>query len=43
MLQAILDDPEHAAMAARYRGFDGTGDRWKAPTPVPSAAATTAV
>jgi hypothetical protein len=39
VLQAILNDPEHAAMAARYQGFDGIGDRWKAPTP---AASTTA-
>lgn len=30
-LQALLNDPEHAALAARYQGFDGTGDRWQAP------------
>jgi alpha-galactosidase len=29
-LQALLHDPEHAALAARYQGFDGTGDRWQA-------------
>ena len=39
VLQAILTDPEHAALAARYRGFDGIGDRWKAPA---SAATTSA-
>jgi alpha-galactosidase len=33
VLQAILGDSEHTAMAARYRGFDGTGDRWKASAP----------
>jgi alpha-galactosidase len=31
VLQAVLGDREHAALAARYQGFDGTGDRWKAP------------
>ena len=25
VLQALLDDPSHAILAARYRGFDGTG------------------
>jgi alpha-galactosidase/6-phospho-beta-glucosidase family protein len=29
VLQAILADPEHAELAARYTGFDGTGDRWQ--------------
>jgi len=38
VLQAILTDPDHAALAARYVGFDGTGDRWQAPSAVPAAA-----
>jgi hypothetical protein len=33
VLHAILNDPEHAALAARYSGFDGSGDRWKTPSP----------
>jgi len=33
ILQAILADPKHAELAARYTGFDGTGDRWQAPRP----------
>ena len=33
VLQAILADPEHADFAARYTGFDGTGDRWHSPRP----------
>jgi len=33
VLQAILADPEHADLAARYTGFDGTGDRWHSPRP----------
>jgi hypothetical protein len=36
VLQAILNEPGHAALAARYRGFDGVGDRWKAPPPAPA-------
>jgi len=32
VLQALLGDPEHAELAARYCGFDGTGERWKAPS-----------
>jgi alpha-galactosidase/6-phospho-beta-glucosidase family protein len=34
VLQAILEDPEHAELAARYTGFDGRGARWQAPVPV---------
>jgi len=34
VLQALLHDPEHANLAARYQGFDGTGARWQAPTAV---------
>jgi alpha-galactosidase len=30
VLEALLQDPEHADLADRYRGFDGTGDRWRA-------------
>jgi hypothetical protein len=33
ILQAIMNDPDYAALAARYQGFDGTIDRWKAPAP----------
>jgi alpha-galactosidase len=33
VLQALLDDPDHAAMAARYTGFDGIEVRWNAPEP----------
>ena len=33
VLQSLLADPDHAALAARYQGFDGTGPRWQAPTP----------
>ncbi|HZO32318.1 MAG TPA: alpha-glucosidase/alpha-galactosidase [Chloroflexota bacterium] len=40
VLQALMNDPEHAALAARYQGFDGTGDRWKAPAPAPAATPT---
>ena len=29
VLQAILADPEHAELSARYTGFDGTGERWQ--------------
>jgi alpha-galactosidase/6-phospho-beta-glucosidase family protein len=36
VLEAILNDPGHAALAARYRGFDRIGDRWKAPPPAPA-------
>jgi len=32
VLQSLLADPDHAALAARYQGFDGTGPRWQAPT-----------
>jgi alpha-galactosidase len=38
VLQANLNDPEHAALAARYRGFDGTGARWQAPAPTSATA-----
>jgi alpha-galactosidase len=31
VLQAILSDPEHADLAERYQGFDGTAERWLAP------------
>jgi alpha-galactosidase len=34
VLQAILADPEHAALAARSQGFDGVGERWQAPAPI---------
>jgi alpha-galactosidase len=34
VLQALLDNPEHAALAARYTGFDGTEARWQAPNPL---------
>ena len=34
VLQAVLADPEHAALAARYSGFDGTEACWSAPQPV---------
>jgi alpha-galactosidase len=37
VLQAILADAEHAELAARYRGFDGTGARWRVPAPIPIA------
>ena len=30
VLQALLDDPDHAELAARYTGFDGTGAEWLA-------------
>jgi alpha-galactosidase len=30
VLQALLEDPDHAHMAARYTGFDGTEPRWHA-------------
>jgi alpha-galactosidase len=33
LLQAILTDPEHAEVAERFRGFDGSEERWKAPQP----------
>src|SRR5205823_15039614 len=33
VLQAILADPEHAELSARYTGFDGTGERWQANRP----------
>ena len=33
VLQAILADPEHAELAARYTGFDGTSECWQAPRP----------
>ena len=36
VLEAILNDLGHAALAARYRGFDRVGDRWKAPPPAPA-------
>ena len=39
VLQALLQDPAHAALAARYQGFDGTGARWQAPTPATSTSA----
>lgn len=29
VLEAIFNEPGHAALAARYRGFDRVGDRWK--------------
>ena len=31
--QALLNDPDHAALAKKYQGFDGAGVRWKASTP----------
>jgi hypothetical protein len=37
VLRALLADPEHAAPADRYRGFDGGGDRWKGSAPVSAA------
>jgi hypothetical protein len=33
VLQAVLDDPDHADMAARYTGFDGTETCWNALAP----------
>jgi alpha-galactosidase len=30
VLQALLDDPEHAALAERYAGFDSSDARWQA-------------
>lgn len=36
VLQAIMADADHADLADRYRGFDGTGERWKAPVKVTS-------
>jgi alpha-galactosidase/6-phospho-beta-glucosidase family protein len=33
VLQSLLEDPDHAALAARYHGFDGTSPRWQAPSP----------
>ncbi len=40
VLQAILADPEHAELAARYAGFDGIGHRWQAPHPTEAVAST---
>ena len=37
VLQALLDDPEHAALAARYAGFDSTEARWQAPQHEPAS------
>ncbi len=31
VLQALLNDPDHAAMAERYQGFAGTESCWQAP------------
>ena len=39
MLEAIFNEPGHAALATRYRGFDPIGDRWKAPAPAASPTA----
>lgn len=36
VLEAIFNEPAHAALAARYRGFDGVGDRCKLPPPTPA-------
>lgn len=38
LLAAVLSDPEHAEAARRFTGFDGRGDRWKAPLPAASSA-----
>lgn len=34
VLQATLVDPDHAALAERYQGFDGVGAQWAARQPV---------
>lgn len=34
VLQATLADPDHAALAERYQGFDGVGAQWAARQPV---------
>jgi alpha-galactosidase len=31
VLNALLDDSEHASLARRYTGFDGSGEPWSAP------------
>jgi hypothetical protein len=30
LLQALLNDPEHAEVADRFTGFDGAEERWQA-------------
>jgi alpha-galactosidase len=33
VLEALLNDPDHPDLAARYQGFNGSDSRWRAPVP----------